>query len=240
MLALDDVIRLLHNYVASVMSLVEHTRRLYNKLYAAGNEFTDYQPRVDQEFVQDPLAQFVQCLRLYCQHYKAPNLDITVSWNQGDARPTRTVSLLVEDLKTFDGWTPVARKYLDTINEKIEIVTLATAYRDKVITFYQWFQSRQEEIHKEEIQRFRDKDRELLLLMLDGNIDRYYAEAKQGLPHNKDDVFLSIFTSKEFTELEGIPIESPQRALRAIALLEERFFQTPQEMKEKIIRLYQE
>jgi hypothetical protein len=109
-----------------------------------------------------------------------------------------------------------------------------------VITFYQWFQSRQEEIHKEEIQRFRDKERELLLLMLEGNIDHYYAEVKQGLPHNKDDIFLSTFTSKELAELEGIPIESPQRALRAIALLEERFFQVPQEMKERIIRLYQE
>ena len=196
--------------------------------------------RVDHDFAHDPLAQFVKCLRQYCLHYKAPDLDMTVSWQQGDARPVRTVSLLVEDLRTFDEWTAPAKKHLDSIDEKVEILTIATAYRDKVIAFYQWFQSRQAEIHKEEIERFRAKERELLLLMLEDKIDQYYAEVKQGLPHNKDDIFLSIFTSKEFAELQGIPIDSPQRPARALELLEERFFQVPEETKERIIRLYQD
>lgn len=51
-----DVLRLLHNYVASAVSLLEHTRNHYKKLYTKTKKFTDYQEKVNNEFAKDPLA----------------------------------------------------------------------------------------------------------------------------------------------------------------------------------------
>ena len=115
MLVMRDVIRLIHNYVAASVSLIDHTRRLYDKLYTGTGKFIDYQSRIKSEFAQDPLAQFVKCLRKYCQHYKAPELDVTTSWSGEDGGYSRTVNLMKDDLMTFDGWLAPARKYLEPV-----------------------------------------------------------------------------------------------------------------------------
>jgi hypothetical protein len=238
MVAMRDVIRLLHNYVAAAMSLIDHTRRLHKRLYSELGNFSDYQTKVNSEFAQDPHAQFVKCLRQYCQHYKAPNLDITTSWNQGDEKISRSFNLLKEDLISFDGWSATALKYLEHANEKISILQIIKEYRDKVIEFYIWFQKRQEEIHADELERFKKKESELLSLMLEDKIDMSFAESRQGIPHRKDDIFISIFTSREFDEIDAIPRNSPNRALRAIEILEEKFFRINDQTKAKIIELY--
>lgn len=239
MLAMRDIIRLTHNFVAAALSLIDHTRRLHKKLYADTGQFPDYQSRFSSEFAHDPLSQFVKCLRQYCQHYKAPNLDVTTSWKQGDEKPTRTFNLLRADLESFDGWSATARKYLDAVAEKVDVLEVATEYREKVMAFYEWFQSRQEEIHADELRRFREKESQLLSLMLEDKIDMSFAQSRQGVPHRKDDIFTSIFTSREFGELEKIPRDSPNRPLRAIELLEQRFFPISEETKQKTIRLYE-
>jgi hypothetical protein len=238
MIAMNEIIRFLHNYVASALSLIDHTRRLHRQLYAASGEFTDYHSRVASEFTQDPLAQFVKCVRKYCQHYRAPDLAVNESWKQGDNRPTRTFSLVLEDLRTFDGWSATAKKYLEIAGELIDVLEVATEYRDKVIDFYEWFQSRQEEIHEDELRRFREKERELLLLQLDDKVDVGLAMCRQSVPYRRDEVFTSIFTSREFEELDSMPPDSDERATRAIELLEERFFPVPEEIKRKIRVLY--
>jgi hypothetical protein len=238
MLMMREIIRLLHNYVAAAMSLIDHTRRLYRKLYADTDKFPDYEAKVSSEFAQDPLSQFVKCLRQYCQHYKAPNLAITTSIERFGEKPTRAISLLKEDLESFDGWSTTAKKYLDTIEKKLDVLMVTTKYREKVIDFYEWFQYRQQEIHADDLQRFRDKEKDLLLLMLEDKIDISFAESRQGIPHRKDEIFISIFSSREFDELDTIPRDSPNRPLRAIELLEEHSFFIPEEIKEKIIEVY--
>ncbi|UCG12675.1 MAG: hypothetical protein JSU72_19720, partial [Deltaproteobacteria bacterium] len=239
MIAMNEILRSLHNYVASALSLIDHTRRLHKQLYADSGKFADYHSRVSSEFAQDPLAQFVKCLRKYCQHYKAPNLASDQSWERGDKRITRAFSLLLEDLTTFDGWSATARRYMDTAGERIDVLEVATKYHAKVMSFYEWFQSRQSRIHANELRRLRAKERELLLLQLDIKIDMHLAMDRQGIPHTGVDVFTSIFTSREFEELDSIPPDSGKQATRAIELLEERFFPVPEEIKRKIHVLYQ-
>ena len=107
---LDEAIRLLHNFVAAAMSLVDHTRNIYDKLYSKTGNFPDYQERINIEFANDPLVQFVHCLRQYCQHYKAPNISIKFSWKTGDEKLKKTIFLLKNDLKAFDSWNANAKK----------------------------------------------------------------------------------------------------------------------------------
>lgn len=45
------------------------------------------------------------------------------------------------------------------------MLEVATSYRDKVIAFHNWFRSRQEEIHADELKELEDKKDELRALM---------------------------------------------------------------------------
>ncbi len=237
--ALIEVIRLLHNYVAAAQSLIDHTRRLHRKLSGTSAKFKDYQVRIKSDFEHDTLSQFIKCLRQYCQHYKAPNINFTVNWVHTEATETRTLNLLVADLRTFDGWSPPARKFLDAAGDRINIEEVTTLYRNKVTAFYQWFYSRQAEIHAEELKRVKQKDNELHLLHLETMIDTILNTRGQGLPFRKEDAFLSILGSQEIEELASDSSNAAKSAAHAIELVE-KYLPLSDEIKQKIIRLYEE
>ena len=159
-----DVICRIHNYVAAAKSLVDHTHNLYRKLYEGNNLFPDYQARIDADFKHDPLSKFVQDLRRYCQHYKSPLIMFTTTFDR-DWHPIRTISIPLTNLQAFKDWSVPAKKYLSTIQEKVDVLEVATAYRDKVMAFHSWFRKRQLEIHADELKRLDDKKNELRSLM---------------------------------------------------------------------------
>ncbi len=164
-----DVICRIHNYVAAAKSLVDHTHNLYGKLYKDNNLFPEYQERIDNDFKYDPLSKFVQDLRRYCQHFKSPIVMFrTTLYSNGS--PIHSVSIPLDELQAFKDWSAPAKKYLRTIQEKVDVLEVATAYRDKVIAFHNWFRSRQEEIHANELKELDDKKDELRELYGDSYI----------------------------------------------------------------------
>jgi hypothetical protein len=76
----------------------------------------------------------------------------------------------LDELQAFKDWSAPAKKYLRTIQEKVDVLEVATAYRDKVIAFHNWFRSRQEEIHANELKELDDKKDELRELYGDSYI----------------------------------------------------------------------
>src|SRR5260370_6462808 len=234
-----EIVCALHNYVAAAQSLIDHSRIMYNKLYLPAQQFPEYQERVTTEFAQDPLAQFVKCLRQYCQHYKAPNIDVQTTYPHGfNARPMRKVRLALSDLLTFDGWNATAKKYLQTVVEAVDIQQVATEYRDKVMAFYQWVQARQDEIHADEIKRFRAKEAELQLLKVVDRIDSYFAFASYR-QRPKHEVFLGILPSEDVDQLELVALAPHEQTQLPIRLLEQDF-PLSNEIQTQILRLYQE
>lgn len=236
-----DVVQHLHNYVASAQSLIDHSRRLYRNLYQSTNRFPEYQPKVNTEFAQDPLAQFVICLRQYCQHYKAPSIQVRTTFPNGlDGRPLRRVRISRDNLLTFDGWNKGAKEYLKTVVDAVDVQELATLYHDKVIAFHQWVQEKQSEIHKEELRRFRAKEAEVLLLQLENNIENHFSYGKQNPLMKKDDVFLHVLMAEELDQLEQDSLSPKEQAQLAVKLFEEKVeISLPQELKEKISLLYE-
>ena len=235
-----DIIRRLHNFVAASLSLVDHTRNLYKKIYADNGLFSEYQARVDGEFVTDPLSQFVKCLRHYCQHYRAPDIGIKVSVTQSEDGMVeqRQSVLILDDLKTFDKWNSTAKKYMSSLQEDVDILEVATFYREKVMAFYQWFQSRQLEIHSAELERFKAKQTEFALLILEGRVNACLNN-KEDMPNRGEEIFLGIFVSDDFDALEGLPVNSPDRAELAIETLK-KYSPVSDELRQKIRQLYNE
>jgi len=236
---LYNIIRLLHNYVASALSLIDHTMRLHHKLSSQPPRFPEYGARVASEFTSDPLTQFVRGLREYCQHYRSPNLSVKVSWKPGDERETRTIWLLKDDLVSFDGWSAPAKAFLATVADNVNVLETATTFREKVIDFNRWFQERQQQIHAPEIENYRVKENELLTLTLEDKIELALANKDRDIPRERDEIFLSIFSSSEFAELETFALDSPERAERATELLQ-RYYPVPEHIKQGIMRWYLE
>jgi hypothetical protein len=239
-----EVARLLHNFVAAAKSLVDHTRRLYNKMYKASGRFPDYQAQVDREFVQDPLVQFVQELREFCQHYKSPVIAIRQSFTNSGAGFTdqRTVFLQRKQLLAFDSWNATARKYLNSLGqENIDILAVTGAYREKITTFYHWFMRRQAEIHAEELGRLHEKKACLDALEVESSLNSCLNNLN--IPDvnlcDEQNAFFPVSTMEFIQDLSKVGDDRIKRAARAIELLQARF-PVSDRLKEKVERYYRE
>jgi hypothetical protein len=235
-----EVLRRLHNFVAAVESLVGHTRRLYNKLYRESGAFPEYLAQIAARFTNDPLSQFVQNLRQYCQHYGAPDIGIRLSVRRAESEfvERRTVFLALDNLREFGSWNARAKEYMEGLTGEVEVLGIVTQYRDKVIEFYKWFQSRQLQIHSGELARLEAKQSELALLNLEWYVNACMNN-QDDMPFRGEDIFIGLLSSQEREELETIPASSPARLSRAIALVEQRL-SLPAALKRKISDLYKE
>ena len=148
---MQEVARLLHNFVAAALSLVDHTRVLYRHLYEPTGQFTDYEGRVAADFAQHPLTQFVIKLRQMTQHYRLPSIASHTEISQivnGVAGNVRIqLRLSTDDLRQFDSWNAPAKAFLDSAGQHIDLRAVVEAYHQHIVVFYDWFDKRQRDIH---------------------------------------------------------------------------------------------
>jgi hypothetical protein len=148
---MDELLRLLHNFVASALSLVDHTRIVYRKLYRPQGLIADYQDRVDVSFRTDPVTQFVLGLRQMAQHYRMPSVGdekkfVSVGPN-GLSEVSISLKLNVASLREFSSWNSVALKFLDDAGGQVDLRDVVTRYRGNVKLFYDWFEAEQRRLH---------------------------------------------------------------------------------------------
>jgi hypothetical protein len=121
---IDKVTRLLHNFLASAKSLVDHTRVFKNKM-TKGHRFKKvYQEKVDRDLKHSPLVCFVQDLRNYVLHKQLPIASAQLSLKGGGGTITEygsTIKLDVNELREWDEWKPESRMYLDSLDDKVQI-----------------------------------------------------------------------------------------------------------------------
>src|SRR6266699_783062 len=236
-----EVVFYLHNYVASALSLRDHSRNVYEgrgRLSQLIQPFPGYQERVAKEFKHDPLTCFVERLRVYCQHYSAPSIGVLMTYSGG--RMVRKVQLPLESLLAFNDWGEKAKAYLSTLEGDIDLQQVVTIYHEKVMTFHRWVQERHEEVYAEDFQRFREKEREVLLLQLEINIDHHLLAISKGNTIMKRlDVFTYVLSSDDFARLEQESLTLQEQACLAITLYEQKIeIALPEKIKEKIFHLY--
>lgn len=151
-----NVAIVLHNFLAGAKTLVDHTRVLVRDLYG-GSAFEDeYQKKVDERLKNSPVVQFVQRLRNYALHKSIPvtttKLRIKrVGTEQNEVSLSGSITLNVDELRGWDGWSSKDREYLDAIGKEIEITRLANEYRAVIDGFHSWLQERQQELHSDSL-----------------------------------------------------------------------------------------
>lgn len=160
---LYEIARLLHNFVTSVKSLIEHTRVIYREIYKRGEEFPEYQVEVDRRFANNPLTKFVEDLRNYCLHYELPAISSMLHFSRLPPTPVfeSRIELKIEELNKYSKWSHLAKEYLSSQNKPINLLNVTNAYYALVKDFYNWFQLRQKEIHSQEFAKVASIQREL-------------------------------------------------------------------------------
>jgi hypothetical protein len=141
--------RCLHNYLASVKSLIDHsTRIMRGRTGLVADEFERRKATV----VTRPDFCFVRDLRNFVLHRSLPALAHRVTWtnvNTADARLDSEVELSVKLLSEWDGWSAPAKQFLA---QQEEVVRLRPTVRDTGGLIYElnaW-------LHDELIQRNAD------------------------------------------------------------------------------------
>lgn len=155
---LDGVDRCLHNYVASVKSLVDHTRAVVDREYSTGSFRRGYDERVGY-FKQLPAARFVQQLREYVLHNRLPMTRARVRFTVGVGFDN-SVALGVQRLLEWENWCPPAREYLQAAGDHLRLTDPVDQYAAAVEELYSWMHDEQLRIHRSafaEVDRLREE-----------------------------------------------------------------------------------
>lgn len=151
----EEIARLLHNFLASSMSLVDHTRRHVIKLYSNTPHesfLADYKSEVTKHFVENANHQIAQGLRNYTQHRSLPFVGSVISYTR-EAGLKRVFMVSSRHLLEWDGWKPKAKAKIEQMKDGLHIRKFATEYHDDVQSFAKWLWNKQMEIHKDDIDR---------------------------------------------------------------------------------------
>jgi hypothetical protein len=158
----EEIARLLLNFVAAAKALVDNTRNFMDD-YSDTDFRKEYQARIDQEFVPDPLVQFIHDLRNYMLHKSFFAASLIKIESQGLVYKSY-VALTPDRLREWDKWNATARRYLDTLDGQPDLQEVINLYRNKVMQTWQWYGPWLGQVHHDalaEMARLEDRIREI-------------------------------------------------------------------------------
>lgn len=155
-----EIARLLHNYLAGAMTLVDHTRVFVDKNYEHTSLRKEFKTRVDKAFANNPLTRFVQDLRNYMIHRGPPPVNLSVSLKKGEngiLDATSQVGIKVSDLLEWKGWKAEAKTYLAAAGDVIDIYEIERDYTYIITSFHDELNELIRDFHAEEIAFFQSE-----------------------------------------------------------------------------------
>ena len=147
-----ELIRLLHNYVASVGTLVDHTRNLTRR-YEGTDTYTGYETR-RLDAISNEVVSFVSKLRNYVLHVGVPAVGIQFRFSDG----AQSVVLFFDrDMAlAWKDWPKAARSYLEAKPKEFPIVAVIQEYAAVIEGLYRWLYEQFEPLHGDDIAAVND------------------------------------------------------------------------------------
>src|ERR1051325_5348715 len=138
-----EVVRRLHNFVASAVTLVEHTRIIARELYTETEFMNEYDQQIAERFVNNPIVQFVHKLRNYILHRDLPVTSAQFTFDANATEVNNSVVIDIEELRKWDGWNPVSRKFIEHAARDEKLEDIVKSYTSIIVDFHQWFHQKQ-------------------------------------------------------------------------------------------------
>jgi hypothetical protein len=188
--------RVIHNYLASVVSLIDHTRVFVNSLHHE-KEFIEYQQVIDETFIKNPLCNFVKDFRQYIQHYKIP--DVSYQTNALSLKSKWSIRIRTEELESFSGWKKDSKRFLKDNYPKVDLLETLKSYQEIVTKFYEWLTIRQKEIFADEIRQVEVKINEIKEVRIYKLVSEIILNQNPFLEYYEKE-FISIFSNDNLSD----------------------------------------
>lgn len=135
-----NVMRLFHNYIASVYTLIETTRKFYKDECVPSSKVTDYEKQVKERFASSPVACIVKDLRKLFQHCSIPPISFAIRESEKGLSNARFYWGAEELLLSYRKWSSRAKQYIyNSPNGEINVKTISQDYFNLTQSFYNWF-----------------------------------------------------------------------------------------------------
>ncbi len=131
---LGETVRLFHNFLTSISTLIDHTRNLMKRDFIQANHANEYQALVNTTFATDPFAKFMQDFRDYVTHRAIPIVGLTTRIGKQDDCISE-VEIDLKELADWRGWTGPSRAFIATQGERIRLLKLIDDYEFKAKGF---------------------------------------------------------------------------------------------------------
>ncbi|MET8423898.1 hypothetical protein [Nocardia sp. NPDC004860] len=189
----NELVRLLHNYLASVTSLIDAQRVVMRHRWPSKNkdeksefERKDYADQLRATFATGE-AEFMVKLRNYCTHYSVPlpALGTTIKWeNGGPVIHVNTLQLDRDKLLRWDSWGAAAKAYLERQDAHFDLAPIIESYMKSVRKFYEWFWTEIDTRSEAQKDELRARATELQLWHDENNVRPDWLTAGQEQPAN--------------------------------------------------------
>jgi hypothetical protein len=141
----------LHNFLASVKTLVDHTRVIIREEYSETDFGNECEERKNQTFIGNNLVSFVQNLRNFALHKKLPITGARMTFS-ADESPSQDINLPINELIDWDGWNTPSQTFIEQSGNAIILKDILDEYVRISHDFYHWFFQRQLQFHNEALE----------------------------------------------------------------------------------------
>jgi hypothetical protein len=143
----------LHNYVASAVSLVDHSRRLLRR-YEGTRLWAEYGRRRGA-ISAGGASLLIRGLRNYALHRELPFVGGTVTLS-AESGASATMLLNSESLLEWDKWEAAARRFIENSGDTIDLHALVVEHTQLVDDLYRWLLAQADRLHRFEVELYND------------------------------------------------------------------------------------
>ncbi|MEO7098248.1 MAG: hypothetical protein ABI162_02720 [Luteolibacter sp.] len=129
----NHMIRYLHNFLAAVKTMVEHTRNMMRGDSISPKHRLEYQEQIKIRF-SDDLSKFVEDFRNYTLHFGLPKISHICTIPEEKWQ----IALNLHQLHDWEGWTARSKNFIATHPEQIRLAWLVSSYLQKAMEMHEW------------------------------------------------------------------------------------------------------
>lgn len=148
-----DVDRSLHNYVASVNTLIDHMRRFRSK-----ESHPKFQANYDKRLkslADSDLSTLVPDLRSYFLHFDIPPIGSLLISGPENEVETHIV-LDCEKLLEWGNWKPRSWDYLERSGSSLRVLDVVQEYQSDIADFFKWFRKALLDTYEADLDEYRE------------------------------------------------------------------------------------
>jgi hypothetical protein len=152
------------NYLSSAKSLIDLTRKHHINYYLKKSSIEGYEKKINENFTESRLHNFIQQFRNYVIHYGSPPLSPSKHIDHLKNHKVTHRVIISKDILISSGfeWSKSSKEFLnsESWDEYQDLNILFTAYFTSLDNFQKWYEIQQRTLFKEQFNKIDSSNKE--------------------------------------------------------------------------------